>query len=941
MTRRRSIYRALVAMVAVALIAVPATSIAAPTGPTLGQRVDLKVLVLSPAASDSVFAAWKDTLGKLGVAYDSYVTGQSPALTDATLADYANNRAKYQAIILSSSAIALSASERAALDKLETTFGVREISDNTNPDAAHGATFVAGGVTTATPGITGTLTTAGQAVFPYLKGSVPLGGPSFAAYGTPGPNFVSLVNTPDGVNSYMGVYTRPNGTEQLVDGIPGNGQQTHYQLLRFGMLNWVTRGVYLGYWRNYFELQVDDLFLGDDTWDVTTHANNYDPAAASRMTPTDLAKALSWSQANNFRFDFAYNSGGHDQFVETNGSDPLWDSFSGAAGAPYRSGFGFIDHTYDHAFLGCSSANFITWEITKNVANGVALGLPVNGTELVSGEHSGLANTKPGNPGVLDPPSFDTLDASTTTGATLPVGTYFYAVTVSNNHGQTPTPAPVAATLIAGQNSVTANVSMICKGTTYSLYRGTTAAGPWTLAAQKTQSGDTPTDNGAAANPAETAVTLVDTGATVAVPAANTAAAPPAGNTAAMDPYAMNPNFTTGLANAGVAITATDASKTYPVETSPTVPTAVTGPQWAAGSAFALPAPGGKTINTFPRYPTNVYYNAPTQAAELDEYNWIYNSTKGCVPIANVTTCNATDVTWDQLLASERSIVFGHITGDDPRPHYAHQSNLADYNAGLAETDPAQGGVLYPYLDNILGYYHSLYADNTPITQLSSTDISAELTRQQTWAANVAAGRVSGYILDNNMHIVTTAAMQVPVTGSTQGDVYAGSKSLWLSVNAGETILPIGPPITVTVPVTAPLTAPVTVKVTTTVPVTKSKQVALTLTNLKMSSRKFAAARKGLAKSKSRSQISWKLNRAATVRLVIQRKLAAKGKKTTWLTMGTITKKNAKAGTTKATFTGKIGSRTFTKGSYRIIASATAGGVNSSARSLGFTIVKR
>src|SRR4029077_4976616 len=98
----------------------------------------------------------------------------------------------------------------------------------------------------------------------------------------PGPDFTSLVNAPGG-GSYLGVFKRANGTEQLVDGIPGNGQQIHYQLLRYGLVNWVTRGVYLGYWRNFFEVQVDDLFLGDDAWDVAAHANNYDPLVASRM----------------------------------------------------------------------------------------------------------------------------------------------------------------------------------------------------------------------------------------------------------------------------------------------------------------------------------------------------------------------------------------------------------------------------------------------------------------------------------------------------------------------------------------------------------------------------------------------------------------------------------------------------------------------------------
>jgi hypothetical protein len=473
-------------------------------------------------------------------------------------------------------------------------------------------------------------------------------------------------------------------------------------------------------------------------------------------------------------------------------------------------------------------------------------------------------------------------------------------------------------------------MSMICKGQTYSLYRSAgTASGPWALVAQTTQAPDTPTDNGAAVTPLEVPVTLIDRGTTVA-PAPNTAAVPPIVNGAIMDPYPMNPQFTTGLANANVAITATDASKTYPIETNPAVPAAFNGPQNPAGAAFTLPAPGGRVIGTFPRYPTNVYYNASKQGQELDEYNWIYTSppTGGCAPITGVTTCNAANVTWDQYLASERNIVFGHITGNDPRPHYAHQSNFADYNAGLAETDPNQGGILYPYLDNILGYYHGLYADNAPITQLTSTDISAALARQQAWAANVAAGAVSGYFQDNKLHIITTTAMQVPVTGA-QGDDYAGTKSTWLTVNPGETVLGVANPIVVPAAVDTSQ---------------KAKQGRPVLTKLKMSTRTFAVARKGLAKRKSRTQISWKLNRVATVRLAVQLRTlrkVGKHKKVHWVTKGTITKKNAKAGTTKLTFTGKLGKHKLTRGRYRLTATAAAGQLKSATKTLRFTVVKR
>ena len=55
--------------------------------------------------------------------------------------------------------------------------------------------------------------------------------------------------------------------------VASNQFQSHNQALRHGMLNWVTRGVFLGYQRNYLGLDVDDVFLPDDKWDPATHTS--------------------------------------------------------------------------------------------------------------------------------------------------------------------------------------------------------------------------------------------------------------------------------------------------------------------------------------------------------------------------------------------------------------------------------------------------------------------------------------------------------------------------------------------------------------------------------------------------------------------------------------------------------------------------------------------
>ena len=307
----------LVALAAIG-VAVPVVLAATPSHSLPDQRLDAKVLLLSADGTEPGFAAWKYELTREGVPFDAVVSyagaAKTSTLTDARLADYGAQHAKYDAVILASGDLghqvdngngttsylsALTDAEWAALAKFERTFGVRQLSDYTAPSPAHGL-VAAGGASQ--DGKTGTLTAAGKAAFPYLKGPVPIpnddpdpaSSEAFGYAGTPvdPPTWQTLVSAPGG-GAYLGIYTHPDdGREEMVMTVAANENQSHAQLLRHGMLNWVTRGVFLGFQRNYLELQVDDLFLGDDAWDPATHTTNYDPAAASRMSAGDVAQAV-------------------------------------------------------------------------------------------------------------------------------------------------------------------------------------------------------------------------------------------------------------------------------------------------------------------------------------------------------------------------------------------------------------------------------------------------------------------------------------------------------------------------------------------------------------------------------------------------------------------------------------------------------------------------
>jgi hypothetical protein len=190
-----------------------------------------------------------------------------------------------------------------------------------------------------------------------------------------------------------------------------------------------------------------------------------------------------------------------------------------------------------------------------------------------------------------------------------------------------------------------------------------------------------------------------------------------------------------------------------------------------------------------PRYPTNVYYNVANRADQLDEYNWIYTSPPlgGCVPIANVTTCNAALTDWPTYLSNESRIMFGHLVGNDPRPHYFHQTNIAQSNPNAATTDTTVGGTMYALVDTLLARYDAEY-DRTvsPLVQLTPTQIAASLVQQRDWGT--ARAQVQGWIQDGAVHVKNTGAtaVSVPLTGTTVGQPYGGQQSGWTPIDAGK-----------------------------------------------------------------------------------------------------------------------------------------------------------
>lgn len=224
-----------------------------------------------------------------------------------------------------------------------------------------------------------------------------------------------------------------------------------------------------------------------------------------------------------------------------------------------------------------------------------------------------------------------------------------------------------------------------------------------------------------------------------------------------------NPNLAGALADNGVKWIASDNSREPR--------------QRAVGSAL-----------TVPRHPMNVYYNTGTRAEMADEYNWIYSSSEdggsGICESNPASTClpqpldTATGYT-SYIVPQEARTALRHVLANDPRPHYVHQSNLAEDR------------ILYPVLDEVIDTYRTLFAANTPLVNQRQRDLGTELGRRAAWDQALAAGKVTAYRIGTTVTVKAPAGVTAPVTApegtrkqlflgtAVYGSAYAGARSAW------------------------------------------------------------------------------------------------------------------------------------------------------------------
>ncbi|MFJ5061519.1 hypothetical protein ACIP96_19135 [Streptomyces nigra] len=395
-------------------------------------RVDLKVLVVDDGGSavQAITAQLKST----GIPYTTVDLNDTnrPAVTTAFLSDTVGGtpRAKYQGVVLPHEApFGAGSAEQTALEDFERTFGIPQVDAYTWAHPGVGLDYTTeGGWAGSLDGHEAAVTAQGRAgAFGYLDGAFtfedndPSISESYGYAARPRAGFTSYVDVPvpggSGRGSLVGEYAA-DGRRQLVVTFAYNQYQQQFRLLARGIVEWLTQGVHLGQARNYLAVHVDDVFATDARWDTERNCTPGDidcvggggeEAPPIRMTEQDAVRAAQWQRESGFRLDMVYNAGSGEEWkAEHGGTDALATRLLAD-----RNQYRWINHTYTHPFLGCvQDTSTVPWSCAKNADGsirymsrseisaqirdnhtwGVTKGLPLDRTELVTGEHSGLKN---------------------------------------------------------------------------------------------------------------------------------------------------------------------------------------------------------------------------------------------------------------------------------------------------------------------------------------------------------------------------------------------------------------------------------------------------------------------------------------------------------------------------------------------------------------------
>jgi peptidoglycan/xylan/chitin deacetylase (PgdA/CDA1 family) len=377
------------------------------TAPT----IDLKILIIvtDPTDTNTSLPAIKQALDYQGTPYTVFTASPKPTDPNAdrlTPLLSSGCHAFFEGVILGNGDVAysdptagyqsaLTTPEWQALYLFEQTFNIRQATWYTYPSAQYGFNPPSSSGDTTTSPISANYTSAGQSVFPYANTANPLTIQYVWAYKAAplDSNTTALLSDSSG-NALIAVKTYTNGTQNLAMTFDGNANLVHTSVLAYGVISWVTNGLFLGQRHIFLVPQEDDIFIDDHIWTEGTACGSNPELTPNtyRISGDDFQAFINWqngiqSQPTTENFILAHAFVGEGTNGEYN-PDTLTPKVQTT-----QAEFNWVNHTYNHDNLDNASYSHMASQISQNLAVAQQLGFTHFSTlNFIAPDVSGLNN---------------------------------------------------------------------------------------------------------------------------------------------------------------------------------------------------------------------------------------------------------------------------------------------------------------------------------------------------------------------------------------------------------------------------------------------------------------------------------------------------------------------------------------------------------------------
>jgi hypothetical protein len=393
---------------------------------TAVNAIDMRVLVIAADGNEVVLPAIISVLRYIGIPFDVMIAKDQVLDAGVLCNPSAVGHGRYQGILLTTGSLGFEVSsgvyesaftweEWNLLWSYEAKYRVRQATFYTYPGGwpdTYGLIPPTAGVNTTNTPIQAMLTTtsvpgsgnpSGTQLFGDLKPTAPItisNAYTYLATAAPGASVTPLLvdassNLLASINNY------PDGRKNLALTADGNASLLHTLSLSYGIVNWVTKGLYLGQRVVNLTAQPDDLLIANDIWSPS--ANSDTTGITYRLTGNDYNKFRTWQANRNTRgpgnivLEIPFNAVGSTTALPVEELFPATTDTLTPAVKANSGSFRWMSHTFTHQNLDSPTSYSQTLSELRQNDNAATRSLRLIGYQkdaLITPDVSGLNNAE-------------------------------------------------------------------------------------------------------------------------------------------------------------------------------------------------------------------------------------------------------------------------------------------------------------------------------------------------------------------------------------------------------------------------------------------------------------------------------------------------------------------------------------------------------------------